>query len=528
MQIIGRLNYKIILLKFIMRNFLNKLNEMYDVIVFGAGINGCAITAEIATRGLQVLNVDFGNVAGWTSSNSTCLIHGGLRYLEQYDFAMVRKSLNERQALLNLAPHLVHPLPFVLPRNQEFPFWLARLGLLIYDNLSFKNKLSRSTHIKRAQQKDYFKPLKDDFNEGLIYYDGVTDDARLTITKALQAEEAGAQILLHTKLIKTQSKKGVWCLELDSKDYGFVQVKAKSIINATGSAVKDFAENHLQVSLINSISLVKGSHIILPKLYDGDYAYLLQNKDKRVIFVTPFHNHTMIGTTDIFCDGGNSSVNISEEEIDYLVDVASRYLKVKINKTEIISTRSGVRVLLASKGAKASNLSRDYALEFVLQPAPILHVIGGKLTVHSQLAEQAVEKLRPIFPIMAKSNRLSLNLPGATLTTNTGIMTFAEYVKYAKVKYNWLDENLLVRYLNNYGVRTEKFLSTCQSIADMGINFAKDYYQVEIEYLIREEFACDLHSLLWLHTKLGLIISEQDKQKLKKLYFKKDEYDQGL
>lgn len=505
-----------------MRNSLNELHEIYDTVVFGSGINGCAITAEIAARGLKVLNVDSGNVAGWTSSNSTCLIHGGLRYLEQYNFAMVKKSLDERQALLDLAPYLVRPLPFILPRNKEFSFWLTRLGLIIYDNLSFKNKLSRSKHVRRSQQSDYFKSLQDGFNEGLLYYDCVTDDARLTIIKALQAKESGAKIFLHTKLIKAQAKNDIWYLDFYSKDLGAFKVQAKSIVNATGSAVKLVAEEDLNVFFNHHISLVKGSHIILPKLYNGDYAYLLQNKDKRVIFITPFHNHTMIGTTDVFCHNSNAKVEISEEEIDYLIDSASRYLNLKINKKQIISTRSGVRVLLASQGAKASNLSRDYVLDFAIKPAPILHVIGGKLTVHSKLAEQAVEKLRSTFPLMPKTQRLSTNLPGATLRTASGIMNFTEYTKYAKVKYSWLDESLLLRYLQSYGTRTEKILAACESIADMGSIFAKDYYQVEIEYLIREEFACDLYSLLWLHTKLGLVISEESKQKLENIYFKRD------
>lgn len=493
-------------------------NSNYDVVVFGSGINGCAIAAELAVRGLKVLNVDAGSIASGTSSNSTCLIHGGLRYLEQYNFSMVRKSLVERQSLLELAPFLVKPLLFVIPRRKNIkrPFWFVRLGLIIYDNLSIKNKLSKSKYIKRSLSAEYFTALHADYDEGLLYSDCVTDDARLTIIKALQAQEYGATILPYTKLNQAKSIDGIWHLDLNSKDLGVLQIKAKVLINATGSQVQAFAREKLKVSFVNSISLVKGSHIILPKLYDGEHAYLLQNNDKRVIFITPFHEHTMIGTTDVYqSDACSDGASISKEEIDYLIAVANDYFKVPINSKDILSTRCGLRVLLASPGSKPSALSRDYALELVLQPSPVLHVIGGKLTIHSQLAEQVAEKLREIFPSMPKTQRLSLSLPGSTLKKANGSMSFAEYIKYAKNKYKWLDEPVLNRYLGSYGTNTEKILASCQKMSDMGYEFAKTYYKVEIDYLIREEFVSNLHSLLWLNTKLGLIISAESKHKLK-------------
>lgn len=491
-----------------------KLAEIFDVVVFGAGINGAAITAEIAARGLRVLNVEIGNIGGGTSSHSTCLIHGGLRYLEQHAFGLVRKSLVERQSLLELAPHLVRPLPFVLPRTKDFPFWLARLGLLIYDNLSFKNKLAKSQCIKRSVDSKYFELLASAYNEGLLYYDCTTDDTRLTITKALQARELGAIFLHHTKLKRAHTQDGSWHLDLESQQFGRRQIKTRAIINATGAAVKTFAEENLKVLFKNTISLVKGSHIILPKLYAGNHAYILQNTDKRVIFITPFHDHTMIGTTDIYVDDNLAEIAISAAELDYLIAATKNYLKIVIDKTDIVSTRSGLRVLQASPGVNASSLSRDYALDFSVTPAPVLHVIGGKLTIHSQLSEQAVDKLMQIFPGLPKTKRLSISLPGASLTINNSKLNFFEYVDYAKKKYHWLDNALLNRYLQSYGTRTEKILASCKKVADLGVNFASNYYQVEIDYLLREEFASDLDSLLWLHTKLGLIITLEGKQKL--------------
>lgn len=500
---------------------VDKDPQSYDVVVFGSGINGCAISAELASRNIKVLNIEKDDIASGTSSHSTCLIHGGLRYLEQYNFSMVRKSLDERQSLLELAPHLVHPLPIFLPNNKKIkrPFWLVRLGIKIYDNLSSKNKLPKSKYIEHNElNEEYFSPLNSSFKDGLTYYDCVTDDSRLTITKALQAQELGAKILQQAEITAATSENGIWHLDLQSKQYGQLKVKTKVIVNATGASVLLFAKNHFNVSLKNSIRLVKGSHIIIPKLYTGNHAYLLQNSDKRIIFVTPFHEHTMIGTTDVYQENDEIQAHISEEEINYLINSTNNYFKMPIDKKSIIATRCGLRVLLASQGRNASELSRDYALEFSKSPAPMLHIIGGKLTVHSQLAEQAVEKLREIFPSMPKTQRLALKLPGSSLDlfekTKYKNINFNDYVNYANSKYHWLNKETLTRYLASYGTNTEKILAPCKNIESMGMEFAKTYYKVEIDYLIREEFASDLYSILWLHTKLGLIISEDYKQKL--------------
>ena len=298
---------------------------IYDVVIIGGGINGCGCAADAALRGLSVLLCEQDDLASKTSSSSSKLIHGGLRYLEHFHFNLVKKALAERQTLMQLAPFLVRPLALVLPHDKKMrPLWMVRLGLFLYDHLNKKNTLPHSRLIHRLKQTLYFEPLNKDINKGFVFYDGTTDDARLTITNALQAKQHGAKIMTQTALIQASVINNVWQLTFQTASGTPFQVLAKSIINAAGPWVER-VNRLLNIPLNHTISLIKGSHIVIPKLYDGEHAYLLQNNDERVVFAIPFHGHTMVGTTDVPLSETLDEVTIESSEIDYLFTLIARF-----------------------------------------------------------------------------------------------------------------------------------------------------------------------------------------------------------
>ena len=320
------------------------MDRIFDLIIIGGGINGCGCAADAALRGLSVLLIEKDDLASKTSSSSSKLIHGGLRYLEYFDFKLVQKALNERQMLLKLAPHLVHPLPIVLPHDKNMrPAWLVRAGLFLYDNLSRINRLPKSRYIKRLSNSPWFLPLVNHLNKGFLFYDCVTDDARLTISNALQAQEHGATIMTQTALIKAATQNHQWQLTLQSRDSKPYQVIGKAVINAAGPWVEP-VNQILQIPLQHTMSLVKGSHIMVHKLYEGDHAYLLQHSDHRVVFVVPYHGHTMIGTTDVPFTGKLDDINIENSEIHYLFALIHRYFNKHLALSDIINTWSAKEI----------------------------------------------------------------------------------------------------------------------------------------------------------------------------------------
>lgn len=483
------------------------MEQVFDVAVIGGGINGCGCAADAALRGLSVALCEKDDIASKTSSKSTKLIHGGLRYLEQFDFTLVKKALNERQKLLQLAPHLVHPLSFVLPYQKNLrPLWMLRAGLFIYDHLSFANKLPRSTLVYRKRQPKYFGPLDEQFKKGFIYYDGMADDMRLTLANAMQAKEHGATIMTRTKLIGADVIDQQWRLTLQENSAEPFQISAKAIINTTGPWVNQVSQL-LQIPIAQPMSLVKGSHLVIPQLYEGEHAYMLQHQDKRIIFVIPYHGYTMVGTTDVTHSNDLDNTQIDSDEIDYLCKIINHYFNNELLKEDIITTWSGVRPLLAETGKKPSNLSRDYIYSYTKHPAPAVTIYGGKITTYRQLAQQAVNELQDMFPDLVSSRTSTTPLPGATINN----MDFSQYQSYACQKYHWLDEKTRKRYLNSYGTRTENLLAGCESIDDLGICFSPSFYQVEVDYLLREEWATNCEDILWRRTKLGLSIDEMAK-----------------
>lgn len=486
------------------------MDQVYDVAIIGGGINGCGCAADAALRGLSVVLFEQDDLASKTSSSSTKLIHGGLRYLEHFQFGLVKKALKERHTLLKLAPHIVHEQSFVLPYQKHMrPAWLLRLGLFIYDHLSRSNQLPQSKAIQRCLDNNYFTPLQDTLNRGFLFFDAATDDSRLTILNAIQARNHGASIRTQSRVIQVDVIDNLWQLSIQPASGACYTIKSKAIINAAGPWVQSITKlTHTEIH--KDISLIKGSHIVVPKLYEGKQAYFLQNKDKRVIFVIPYHGFHMIGTTEVQYTGDPHHVDISQEETLYLTGLINSYFKTKLGEEDVIYSWSGVRPLVADSKKSASSLSRDYVYELSMTPAPVLSILGGKITTYRQLAADAIDTLSEVFPGLKESITKKTPLPGATLHE----MSFKEYVIYAKQKYHWLDPELLKRYLNSYGCYTEIFLSQCNDEKDMGKKFGPSLYQVEVDYLVLEEWALSIDDILSRRTKLVLTMDNTSKKEL--------------
>ena len=486
------------------------MEQVFDVAIIGGGINGCGCAADAALRGLSVVLAEQDDLASKTSSKSTKLIHGGLRYLEHFDFSLVKKALDERQKLQQLAPHLIHPLSIVLPYHKKMrPLWMLRAGLFLYDHLSRHNKLPSTKLIHQKQQSNYFSPLKKVINKGFLFYDCRTDDARLTLTNAIQAKEHGASILTQTKLIKAEGIDNQWRLTLQAKNKTLIQLRAKAVINTAGPWVGQ-VNQMLNIPMEHNISMVKGSHLVVQKLYEGEHAYMLQHDDKRIVFAIPYQGYTLVGTTDVPFSGDPDDIHIENNEIDYLCAIINQYFNKQLQDSDIITTWSGIRPLLSDTNKTASALSRDYIYHYSTLPAPAVAVYGGKITTYRQLALQAVNQLTDIFPKLSNSLTAITPLPGAVL----GKLDFSKYQKHAKEQYYWLDEETLDRYLKSYGTRTENILAGCSNMTDLGFCFSDTLYQAEIDYLIEEEWATTCEDILWRRTKLGMNIDEQGKQDL--------------
>lgn len=479
------------------------MDAVYDIAIIGGGINGTGCAADATLRGLSVFLCEGGDIASKTSSKSTKLIHGGLRYLEYYDFALVKKALEERQILLELAPHLVQPQAFFLPhKHTHKPAWVLRMGLFLYDKLSFKNTLPNSRTYSREENtaKPYFEALDVSCSKGFVFYDAVTDDARLTLANALQAKKNDATIATRTTLINATIQNGIWKLTLKSGENALYTVFAKCVINATGPWV-NLTNELLQAPTFEKISWIKGSHIVFPKLYEGNHSYLLLQEDKRVVFAIPYHGYTMVGTTEVTYHGDLSTVEIDENEINYLCNAANTYFKNPVKPKDIIDTWSGIRPLLANDNQSPKELSRDYKLHFSNTPAPLVTIYGGKITTYRKLAEQAINLLSPVFKTLPPSITKSTFLPGAK--TGEGL-PYSHYRFIAQEKFHWLNQELLERYLTTYGTETENLLKNAHNIEDLGQDFGNMLYQIEVDYMCQEEWAQSSEDILNRRTKLNL------------------------
>lgn len=488
---------------------MNGSNQVLDVFVVGGGINGTGIANDAAGRGLDVMLCEMNDLASATSSASSKLIHGGLRYLEYYEFSLVRKALAEREILLRNAPHIISPLKFYLPHRPHLrPSWMIRLGLFLYDNLSKRVSLSKSRQVTFSEN----SPLSTHITKGFEYADAWVDDARLTVLNAVSAQSFGAIVKTQTQLISAISKDGIWQLTVRDKESNTLsQVHAKVLVNAAGPWVEKVNHSVEQPTNSHVVRLVKGSHIVVPKLHDDEHAFILQNEDGRIVFVLPYQEkYTLIGTTDVEYHGDPSDVGIDQDETNYLIDITNQHFKAQISLSDILHTYSGVRPLMQDEADNPQAVSRDYRLELSQseQQAPLLNIYGGKITTYRKLSEAAVDKLKRIFPNLAPSWTEKAALPGGDFQTREQL--FNELVG----SYPWLPASLLNRFVTTYGTRTHMILQGCESLVDLGVNLGAGLYQKELCYLVKFEFARELDDVIWRRTKLGLQLSKEQQNEI--------------
>ncbi len=477
---------------------------VYDLLIIGGGINGACIARDAAGRGLSVLLCEQDDLAAHTSSASTKLIHGGLRYLEYYEFGLVRKALQEREVLLRAAPHIIWPLSFVMPHSQDLrPAWLIRAGLFLYDHLGKRERLPASQSID-LRTHAAGQALKEEFSQGFTYADAWVDDARLVVLNALDAYERGGRILSRTRCVRAQRFADLWDVTLQAAPGGTTQVvRCRALVNAAGPWVMTVLRDSLGMQSRPQLRLAKGSHIIVPRLFEHDHAYLLQNPDKRILFAIPYEgDFTLIGTTDVEFEGDPAHAAISESETVYLCEMANRYFARAIAPADVIASYSGVRPLLADDSRTLSEVTRDYLLECdaTAQSAPLLSVFGGKITTCRRLAEEALALLSPRFSHMKPAWTAQAPLPGGDMPH----ADFSAFLGEFRRATPWLPDVLAHRYARAYGSRVDGLLAGARNLADLGEDFGGGLYAAEVEYLVRQEWAQTPEDILWRRSKLGL------------------------
>jgi glycerol-3-phosphate dehydrogenase len=483
-----------------------------DLLVVGGGINGVGIARDAAGRGLKVVLAEKDDLGAHTSSSSTKLVHGGLRYLEHYEFGLVRKSLAEREVLLRNAPHIVWPLRFLIPHDPTMrPVWMIRIGLFLYDHLARREILPGSETVD-LRRHDAGTPLKEQWRAGIMYSDGWVDDARLVVLNALDAYESGATVLVRTRCTSIRRDAGLWRAELLADDGQRLSVRSRALVNAAGPWAASFLRDAADWPQVRQLRLVKGSHIVVRKLFDHPCAYIFQNPDKRIVFAIPFErDFTLIGTTDVEISGDPGEARADAAEIDYLCTMINRYFSRQITPADVVWTYSGVRPLL-DDGADASSITRDYRLELDTQGAPLLSVWGGKLTTYRALGEEAVEMLVGPLGIAKGGWTVAAPLPGGDLGTvvkasGDPMADFESFCALQAQRRPWLPAPLLRRYARAYGTRIEQMLGAASGLAQLGEEIAPGLYAAEVDYLIDREWARTAEDILWRRSKLGLHLS---------------------
>jgi len=485
----------------------------YDLVVIGGGVNGAGIARDAVGRGLSVLLCEKDDLAQHTSSASTKLIHGGLRYLEHYDFMLVRHALIEREVLLRAAPHIIWPLRFILPHHKALrPRWLIRLGLFLYDNLGGRKLLPRSSGVDLASH-ETGGPLKDEFNKGFEYSDCWVQDARLVTLNVIDAAEKGCDVRVRTECTDIIRGDGEWKVNLKSHLSGKKEtVSARAIVNASGPWVDKTLDLDEEHDSRYDVRLVKGSHIVVPKLFEHSYTYIFQNADNRIIFAVPYENDfTLLGTTDVEIQAEPGTEKIEQSEIDYICQNASEYFKTAITADQVVWSYSGVRPLYDDASDNASKVTRDYKLDLdVRKGAPILSVYGGKITTYRKLAEQAVDMLKSELNFKESGWTAPEHLPGGDIPD----ANYDSFVQSVVKNYPWLDATLQADYARNYGTRIDTLLADASSMVSLGHHFGGPLYQLEVEYLIEVEWARTAADILWRRSKKGLHTPADCEQKL--------------
>ena len=492
-----------------------------DVLVVGGGINGAGIARDLAGRGLKVLLCEQHDLARHTSSSSTKLIHGGLRYLEHYEFSLVRKALAERERLLRSAPHIMWPLRFVMPHDASMrPVWMVRIGLFLYDHLARREWLPASTTLD-LRGHPMGAPLKPAYTRGFVYSDGWVDDARLVVLTAVDAAARGAAILTRTRCDSAVRSPQGWRARLQPQGGAAIELNARALVNAAGPWAGEFLRDRVRVQSAQSLRLVKGSHIVVKKLFDHDHAYIFQNPDKRIIFAIPYEgDFTLIGTTDVEIDGAPDSARIDEREIAYLCAQASRYFAKPVLPADVVWAYSGVRPLLDDAAGDASAVTRDYLLAFDAPPpgplaAPLLSVWGGKITTFRKLAEEAADALVQRLGEQRPAWTAAALLPGGDLSAWIGApqrpdTDIARFIQALWRRHPALPLPLLSRWARAYGSRVDQLLGS----GGLGVEVAPGLFEVELHYLQQQEWARSADDVLWRRSKLGLHYSADQRQQV--------------
>lgn len=477
---------------------------LYDLLIVGGGINGVGIARDAAGRGYRLLLVEQDDLASQTSSASTKLIHGGLRYLEYGEFRLVRESLIERERLWRTAPHIIWPLAFLMPQNLSTrPAWLVRLGLFIYDHLGGRQKLpgTRTIVLDRSPLGNSLANRK---GRGFLYSDCWVEDSRLVVLNAMDAAKHGAQIETRTRLLDARREEEIWSATIEDA-HGVKEVRARILVNAAGPWVADIiARSGLESQ--RKVRLVKGSHIVVPRLHEGDHALTLQHFDGRIIFAIPYEHHfTLVGTTEQEWHDPPGKPHISESEIDYLLGVANRYFARKIAREDIIWSYSGIRPLYDDQAGNASAVTRDYVLDLDSEGAPLLSIFGGKITTYRKLAEQALDLLASQGIETRGAWTATAALPGGDMPEGN----FDIFLHELENQYPALPHRLLHRLARAYGTCALKLLDAAETLDDLGEIFGGDLSRAEVDYLVREEWAQTAEDILYRRSKLGLHLTQE-------------------
>ena len=481
----------------------------FDIFVIGGGINGCGIARDAVGRGFSVFLAEMGDLASGTSSGSTKLIHGGLRYLEFFEFRLVREALMEREVLWRNAPHIIWPMRFVLPffDGGQRPAWLLRLGLFLYDHIGGR-KLLPATRTLDLRADPAGRPLKPLFSKAFEYSDGWVNDARLVALNARDAADRGATIRTRTRVVNARRDGAAWTVTLeDLRSHRTEEVRARLLVNAAGPWV-----DHVLAEVVgqnaHNVRLVQGSHIVVRKKFDDPRAYFFQNRDGRIIFAIPYEeDFTLIGTTDRDYGGDPHDVKISDAEIDYLCAAASEYFVAPVGRADIVWTYSAVRPLYDDGASKAQEATRDYVLKADggEGAAPLLNAFGGKITTYRRLAEAMLEKIEGFLGKRGAAWTASSPLPGGDFPA-TG---FDAEVARLKGAYPFLEARFARRLVRLYGTRARALLGLAKSYADLGRDFGADLYEAEVRYLVENEWAVAAEDILWRRTKRGLHLDRE-------------------
>jgi glycerol-3-phosphate dehydrogenase len=485
---------------------------MLDVFVIGGGINGVSVARDAVGRGFSVGLAEMSDFASGTSSRATKLVHGGLRYLEHYEFRLVHEALAEREVLWAAAPHIIWPLRFVLPHHKGLrPAFVLRTGLAMYDYMGGR-KLLPPTKTLDLTRDQTGKPLKPGYRLGFEYSDCWVDDARFVVLNARDAADKGAKIHVRTKVVSARREHGGWTIELDGEN-GREIVRAKLLVNAAGPWVDEIINGVMGKNGAHNVRLVQGSHIVVKKLYDHDRCYIFQNGDGRIIFAIPYEgDFTLIGTTDRDFHGDPRDVKISEEETDYLLGAASEYFAKPVTRDEIVWTYSGVRPLFDDGASAAQEATRDYVLKVdgTAGEGAAINVFGGKLTTSRRLAESVLEKIEGLIGQKGPAWTKESTLPGGDFPT----LNFEAEARRLGMDYSDLPQKLTRRLMRLYGTKARVLLGERKSVEALGAHFGADLYAAEVDYLVAEEWARTAQDILWRRTKLGLRVGPEDVARL--------------